>query len=70
MVRPFTSVTVQVTVVVPTGKVAGALFVVLCTPQLSPVVGVPKFTFALAAPHIFASAGCAVIAAGAVMDGS
>ena len=36
------SVTVHVTVVVPEGKVVGALFVTVLTPQLSPVVGVPR----------------------------
>lgn len=43
-VRLFTSVTVQITVVFPEVKVVGALWVVLCTPQLSPVVGVPSET--------------------------
>ena len=43
-VLPFTSVTVHFTVVFPTGKVAGALFVTDATPQLSAVTGVPKVT--------------------------
>ena len=43
-VSPFTSVTVHVTVVVPTGNEAGALFVTVATPQLSLVVGVPRLT--------------------------
>ena len=34
----------KVTVVVPSGKVAGASFVVLAIPQLSAVVGVPNTT--------------------------
>jgi hypothetical protein len=43
-VLPALSVTVQVTVVVPIGKVAGALFVTEATPQLSPVVGTERTT--------------------------
>ncbi len=43
-VSPPLSVTVQVTVVVPRGKVAGALFVVDAIPQLSAVVGAPRGT--------------------------
>ena len=35
LVFPFTSTTVQVTVVVPTGNIAGALLLTLATPQLS-----------------------------------
>ena len=38
------SVTVQVTVVFPIGKLAGALLFTLATEQLSAVVGVPKAT--------------------------
>jgi hypothetical protein len=53
-------VTVQVTVVVPLGKVPGALFVTLITPQLSPVVGEPRFTI----PDVQA-----VISGGQVMVG-
>ena len=41
-VLPFTSVTVQVTVVEPTGNTEGALLVTVATPQLSAVVGVPS----------------------------
>ena len=43
-VLPELSVTVQITVVVPSGKVPGALFVTEATPQLSAVVGVPSVT--------------------------
>ena len=43
-VFPALSVTVQVTTVVPNGKVPGALLVTEATPQLSAVVGVPKVT--------------------------
>ena len=38
---PFTSVTVQVTIVLPNGYGPGLSSVVLNTPQLSPVVGLP-----------------------------
>src|SRR5712671_1914696 len=48
-VFPLASTTVQVTRFVPAGKLAGALFVTLATPQLSAVVGVPRVT--LVAPH-------------------
>ena len=41
-VFPELSVTVQVTVVFPNGKAAGALLVNEATEQLSPVVGVPR----------------------------
>ncbi len=41
---PLLSVTVQVTVVVPTTNVVGASLVVVATPQLSPVVAVPNTT--------------------------
>src|ERR1043166_3928254 len=41
-VLPCTSVTVQVTVVVPTGNCAGASLLTSATPQLSEVVGVPR----------------------------
>ena len=41
---PLPSVTVHVTVVVPSGNVAGALFVTEATEQLSNVTGVPKTT--------------------------
>jgi hypothetical protein len=43
-VLPLLSVTVQITVVVPTGKDAGALLLTVATAQLSDVVGVPKAT--------------------------
>jgi hypothetical protein len=43
-VLPALSVTVQVTVVVPAGNAAGALFVTEATPQLSAVTGVPRLT--------------------------
>ena len=42
---PLPSVTVHVTVVFPSGKVAGALFVTEATEQLSSVAGVPSCTF-------------------------
>jgi hypothetical protein len=41
---PLLSVTVQVTVVAPIGKAAGALLVTEATPQLSEVTGVPRTT--------------------------
>jgi hypothetical protein len=41
---PLRSVTVQVTVVAPTGKAAGASFVTDATPQLSAEVAVPSAT--------------------------
>jgi hypothetical protein len=47
--RPFTSVTVQVTVVTPTGKVEGESLVTVATEQLSDVTGVPSTT--LVAEH-------------------
>src|SRR5205814_10076566 len=46
---PELSVTVQTTVLVPTGKSAGASFVTVTGPQLSATVGVPSVT--LVAPH-------------------
>src|SRR5207249_8228855 len=46
---PWLSVTVQITVLVPTGKSDGALLVTVTGPQLSATVGVPKVT--LVAPH-------------------
>src|SRR5437879_9467389 len=46
---PWLSVTVQFTVLVPTGKSEGALFVTVTEPQLSDTVGVPRAT--LVAPH-------------------
>src|SRR5437660_893424 len=38
------SVTVQCTVVMPTGKLAGASLLTLATPQLSLVPGTPRFS--------------------------
>src|SRR5947208_7824853 len=46
---PWLSVTVQMTVLVPTGKSEGALLVTVTGPQLSATVGIPKAT--LVAPH-------------------
>ena len=43
-ILPDPSVTVQVTVVIPNGKAAGALFVTEATEQLSAVTGVPRAT--------------------------
>src|SRR5262245_13393420 len=47
-VLPFASRTVQVTELVPTGKLAGALLVTLTTPQLSLVAGACRFTLVAA----------------------
>src|ERR1043166_6662014 len=44
LLLPWTSTTVQVTRLVPTGNVAGALLVTLATLQLSPVSGEPSAT--------------------------
>ena len=66
---PEPSVTVQVTVVAPNGKLVGALFVVEATLQLSAVVGVPSVTFEAAVAHVPAST-LTLTAAGAVMVGS
>ena len=52
---PDPSTTVQVTIVFPNGKIAGALFVVEATEQLSAVVGVPRTT--AIAVHVPKSAG-------------
>jgi hypothetical protein len=60
------SVTVHVTVVVPTGNTDGASFVTDCTPQLSEVAGVPSET--PLAEHFPASA-FTVTAAGHVIVG-
>ena len=65
---PAPSVTVQVTVVAPNGKLVGASLVVLATLQLSPVVGVPNVTFASAVAHVPAST-LTLTAAGAVIVG-
>ena len=43
-VFPLLSVTVQLTIVIPIGKAAGASLVTVATPQLSSVVGVPSVT--------------------------
>ena len=64
-VFPASSVTVQVTVVAPIGKVAGALFVTEATPQLSAVVGVPNVT----PKALHEEFALTVTAAGAVMVG-
>ena len=61
------SVTDQVTVVVPIGKLAGALFVIDVTVQLSPVTGTPKTT--PEAIHKFKSV-LTVISAGALLSGA
>ena len=53
-ILPEPSVTVHVTVVLPNGKLAGALLVTLATVQLSAVTGVPKLT--PLAVHLLASA--------------
>ena len=66
-VLPEASVTVQVTVVSPTGKLAGASLVVVATLQLSEVVGVPRVTFV--AEQLAASI-LTLIATGAVILGS
>ena len=68
-VFPLPSVTVQVTVVLPRGKLVGASFVVPATLQLSAVVGVPKTIFAKAVAQVPAST-FTVTAAGAVIVGS
>src|SRR2546428_788582 len=44
LLLPWTSTTVQVTALVPTGKLAGALLVRLATAQLSEVTGAPRTT--------------------------
>ena len=59
------SVTDQVTVVVPIGKLTGALFVTDATVQLSPVTGTPKTT--PEAVHKFKSV-LTVTSAGAVIN--
>jgi hypothetical protein len=51
-VFPLASVTVQVTVVFPEGKVAGALFVTEATEQLSLNSGDPRFTFSAVHPVV------------------
>src|SRR5216683_1401431 len=54
------------TVLVPTGKIAGALLVTVTTPQLSATVGAPRVT--LVAPHI-PSEATTVTKAGQVIVG-
>ena len=65
---PLPSVTVQVTVVLPSGKLEGASFVTLATVQLSAVVGVPRVTFVSAVAQVPAST-FTVTFAGAVIVG-
>jgi hypothetical protein len=65
-VFPTASVAVQVTIVVPIGYTAGALFVTVTALQLSEVEGVPKET-PVAAQDALAET---VIGAGGVMIGS
>src|SRR6266481_1905281 len=48
-VLPCESVAVQMTVLVPTGNIVGALLVTVTAPQLSETVGAPSVTFV--APH-------------------
>ena len=61
------SVTDQVTVVVPIGKLTGALFVTAATVQLSPVIGTPRTT--PEAVHKFKSV-LTVTSAGALLSGA
>jgi hypothetical protein len=49
------SVAVQVTMVMPTGKVTGALFVIVTVPQLSDAEGRPSAVFARARPQMLGS---------------
>src|SRR6266481_4611194 len=66
-VLPCESVAVQITVLVPTGNIAGALLVMLATaPQLSETVGVLSVT--LVAPHMPGEA-TTVTNAGQVIEG-
>ena len=64
-VFPEASVTVHVTVVVPTGNAVGALFVTLAMVQLSVVTGVPKLRLVTVHPVVKVVA----IFAGAVITG-
>ena len=66
LVLPDASVTVQVTTVIPTGKLAGALFVAVSPGQLSEVTGVPNTT--PVAAQLFAST-FTLTADGAVITG-
>jgi hypothetical protein len=54
-VFPLLSTTVQITEFVPTGRLAGALFVTLATPQLSAVTGVPRVTLVALQPELAAT---------------
>src|SRR6266478_3330727 len=65
-VLPWESVAVQITVLVPTGNIAGALLVTVTTPQLSDTVGVLSVT--LVAPHRPGEA-TTVTRAGQVIEG-
>src|SRR6266478_1323082 len=65
-VLPWESVAVQITVLVPTGNIAGALLVTVTTPQLSDTVGVLSVT--LVAPHRPGEA-TTVTSAGQVIEG-
>src|SRR5260370_11446865 len=65
-VLPRESVAVQMTVLVPTGNIAGALLVTVTAPQLSEAVGVPSVT--LVAPQRPGEAKT-VTSAGQVMEG-
>src|SRR5438128_12245849 len=66
LVLPWTSVAVQCTVVMPTGKVAGASLLTLATPQLSLVPGTPRFS-----PVMLQRPGAALVVmlAGQVIEG-
>src|SRR5205823_5132116 len=66
LVSPCVSVTVQITVFVPTGKRAGALLVTVTGPQLSETVGGASVT--LVAPHSPAEA-VTVSSGGQVIEG-
>src|SRR6266436_4843686 len=65
-VLPCESVAVQITVLVPTGNIAGALLVTVTAPQLSETVGVLSVT--LVAPHSPGEA-TTVTRAGQVIEG-
>ena len=66
-VLPDASVAVQMTVVVPAGKLAGALFVTPETEQLSEVTGVPRLT---PVAEQLAALAVTVTAEGAVITGT
>jgi hypothetical protein len=51
-VFPLASVTVQVTLFVPSEYAAGPLFTTDATPQLSPVTGLPKSTLVAVQPEL------------------